>query len=41
MQQSKKRKKSRFFSDFEKKRTNVKVMTCKNLETTQSIFVLY
>jgi len=42
MQQSKKRKKSRFL-DFEeknvKKRKNVKVMICKVLETTQSVFL--
>jgi len=39
MQQSKKNVKSRFL-DFEKKTLNVEVMTCKDLETTQSVFVL-
>jgi len=45
MQQSKKRK-VMFFLDFEEKNVknvflkNLKVMTCRVLETTQSVFVL-
>jgi len=39
MQQSKKRKKSRFFNFEKKTLKNVKVMTCKVLETTQSVCV--
>ena len=37
---AKKRKKSRFFWILKKNVKNVNVMTCKDLETTQSVFVL-
>ena len=40
MQQNKKKRKKSRLLDFEKNVKNVKVMTCKVLETTQSVFVL-